>query len=81
MNLICFSLQPQYNFIPNTECQVPLPSLTCVPKNLLNSSSGRKENASNQNYKYFIVLLQYAYLHKCPLFILLDQPDKNRICI
>lgn len=80
MNLICFSLQPQYNFIPNTECQVPLPSLTCVPKNLVNSASGRKENANNQNYKYFIiiVLLQYAYLHKCPLFILLDQPDKKQ---
>lgn len=57
----------------------PIPP--CVPKNLANSSLGRKENANNQNYKYFIVLLQYAYLHKCPLFILLDQPGQNKICI
>lgn len=52
-----------------------------APKNLANSPSGRKENSNNQNYKHFIVLLQYAYLHKCLLFLLLDQPDQNKICI
>lgn len=57
----------------------PIPP--CVPKNLANSSSGREGNANKQNYKYFIVLLQYSYLHKCPLFILLDQSDQNKICI